>query len=232
MKNILSLLDIKLCPLCDKKTSKAEFCNTCFNILKSLFINYNICKFCGKQIKIFDICGLCQKNKYYYNSMWYSLNYTFPIDKLIINWKFKNKIFLSNCLGSLMISNPPNWINKINFDIIIPIPLSEKKFLSRSFNQSYELALIISKKYKIPIIKKYYFSKKNIISQHTLKRKKRFENINNSFQLNKNLNYKNILIIDDIITTGSTINEFSKLLQKDKQLKNIYVWILAHKNIN
>ena len=101
----------------------------------------------------------------------------------------------------------------IEFDVVTCIPLSKKSFNSRGYNQSELLARAIATDFKIPftpLLKKV----KDNNAQHTLPRENRKYNVLNVYEsIETAKKYKNILLIDDIITTGSTLNECVKLLQ-------------------
>lgn len=116
------------------------------------------------------------------------------------------------------------------YDIIIVVPLSWKRRLQRGYNQSQLIAEIISSILQIKIESRILYKTKNIVPQSTLNKKERKENIKGAFKIKnieKIMNNK-ILIIDDIYTTGSTLNECSNLLRKNGIKKeNIGVLTLA-----
>jgi len=103
-----------------------------------------------------------------------------------------------------------NW----EIDLIIPIPLHRLRKIDRGYNQSYYIAKGLSKYFNIPLSGKILFRSKFTKSQTTLNLKEREENISGAFNLKKHktVSGKNILLVDDVITTGATTNECAKVL--------------------
>ena len=115
-----------------------------------------------------------------------------------------------------------------NYDTIIPVPISKKRMKERGYNQSLLIAKKISQSLKIPLQTNCLFKTKNIIEQSKLNKEQRKENIQHVYELKNGeiLYNKRILLIDDIYTTGSTVNECSKILQQGMP-KKIDVLVLA-----
>ena len=116
------------------------------------------------------------------------------------------------------------------YDIIIIVPISNKRKLERGYNQSELIAKEISKIIEVPIEKKVLYKIKNTVPQSTLNKKQREENAKGVYKA-KNINRiynKKILLIDDIYTTGNTVNECANILiQKGIKRKNIGVLTIA-----
>ncbi|MCV2502514.1 MAG: ComF family protein [Neisseriaceae bacterium] len=126
-----------------------------------------------------------------------------------------------------MTQNEPPWIKEQAIDCIIAMPLTIDSYQKRLFNQSLELALYISKKYRIPLWNNSYINKHNLKPQHNLSQKERIENIKKSFKVTKTPDVSTILIIDDVATTLATVTELAKSL-KQKDSYRVLVWVLAH----
>ena len=127
--------------------------------------------------------------------------------KAIHALKFLNRpevgIILGRQFGEMMNASP----HFIKPDLIIPIPLHYKRQQKRGYNQSLMFAQGISESIGVSPSSKYLIKSQSIISQTTKGREDRFENVLNSFQLKsfKNLKGENILIVDDVMTTGATL---------------------------
>ena len=116
------------------------------------------------------------------------------------------------------------------YDIMIVVPLSSKRKRLRGYNQSQLIAEIISNILQIKIQNKILFKTKNILPQSTLNKEQRKNNIKDVFKVKniEQIKNKKILLIDDIYTTGSTLNECSRTLVKNGiQKENIGVLTLA-----
>lgn len=108
----------------------------------------------------------------------------------------------------------------VDFDIIIPVPVSKLKMQHRGYNQCQLIAEGISKIIKIPIDSNYLIRNNNMTSQVKSSRYKRWLNVDNEYQLIKKLkNDRRILLIDDVVTTGATINSCLNAIQKNNEFK-------------
>jgi competence protein ComFC len=150
--------------------------------------------------------------------------------KLIKKFKYKPFIKqLSDSLSDLIITHfklcekqIPFLQEKDNF-IITFVPLSKTKLRWRGFNQAQEIAKNISLKLEIPY-QKILRKEKRTLAQAQLSKKKRIQNLKNSFSIIQETN-KNVLLVDDIYTTGTTINECTKELKKSGVKKVIGITI-------
>jgi len=156
---------------------------------------------------------------YYKNSSQKYINKL--IKTLIHNFKFNPFVKeLSKPLSSLIISHlklieePIFSVNKEKGFVIIPVPLSRKRLKWRGFNQAEEIGKHLSLYLKKPLLNNILIKNKETFFQSGLSKEERETNLINSFSLKtENLNNKNVLLIDDIYTTGSTMEECSKILK-------------------
>lgn len=153
-------------------------------------------------------------------------SYTYPIDKLIIAAKFHQNLAVLNLLGylmaeHLMIENRP--------DVLIPVPLHSKRLRERGYNQSLELAKCIKKKTGIPLSYKICKRIKETLPQTSLSAQQRQNNIVDAFQvLELKKEWRHIVLIDDVITTGATVKELAKVLLK-MGVQRVDVWCCARR---
>ena len=114
------------------------------------------------------------------------------------------------------------------YDTIIPVPISNKRKMERGYNQSFLIAKKIAKSLNLEIINNCLYKNKNIIEQSKLNKEDRQKNIQGVYKLinKEKLKNKKILLIDDIYTTGSTVNECSRTLRQ-ADIKEIGVFTIA-----
>lgn len=214
-KKIQKILDIfypQMCGICEKESRNS------------------LCYECKKEIqKEFKFTRIYSKNKNFLEQ-YYLFQYKNLIRNLILEMKFQKKSYIYKTI-EYFLQNNKKYLEKLKkYDIIIVVPLSWKRRLRRGYNQSQLIAEIISNILQIKIENKILYKTKNIVPQSKLNKKERKENIKGAFKI-KNIEEimnKRILIIDDIYTTGSTLNECSKLLRKNGIKKeNIGVLTLA-----
>ncbi len=164
-----------------------------------------------------------QKNSYNFRNL--------LIKKLIKKFKYNPFVKnLSQPLSQLIINHfelceksIPFVENKKDF-VIVPVPLSKRRLRWRGFNQAEEIAKHLSKKLQIPLLNNLLFKKKKTKIQSQLSKKERKQNLKNTFSCSRKIKRK-ILLIDDVYTTGSTMNECAKKLKqaKAKQIIGITV---------
>lgn len=213
-KNILDIIYPQTCGICGK-INKKSICRKCEIILEkqAQFTVINE----GKEIE--------DKN---FNEIIYIFKYEGLIRNTIIDYKFNEKSYLYKTLVDFMIKNRKILQKINNYDIIIPVPISKKRQKERGYNQSLLIAEEISKKSNIQINKDCLIKTKNIIEQSKLNKEERNTNIQNVYELrNKEVFLdKKILLLDDIYTTGSTVNECSKILRQANPMQ-IGILVLA-----
>jgi ComF family protein len=164
-------------------------------------------------------CPKCSFKKL--DGLYFALSYrNKTVKKLIHQFKYEPFIKdLSENLADLIITHFQT-LNKCEKDfegkILIPIPLTRKKLKNRGFNQSEEIAKKLSEKLKIPVIADCLIKIKENLPQMELSLKERQENIKGAFEVMKKEQIigKKIMLIDDVYTTGSTMEEASRILKE------------------
>lgn len=110
-------------------------------------------------------------------------------------------------------------------DVIVPVPLHRKKQKKRGFNQAEILAKEIGLRTGLPVDTTLVKRKINTVPQKEFSRRERKKNLKNAFEVTRKIKEKNVLIIDDIYTTGSTIHSMSVLLKKSGAEKTYFLTI-------
>lgn len=231
-------------------------CNACLVDLPKIL---NSCSRCGNAFPIrtsknssknATICGHCQTNELFVDSTLSLFQYKMPIDYLIKQIKFHNSLVIADLLGRLManhildLQKKQKAIKKSEQDsqhetpsrlqlpeVIIPIPLHFQRLRQRGYNQALEIAKPISKRLNIPIVTNQLVRKKHTRPQTDCSIKERKGNMHNSFIVQKPSQYKTVAIVDDVITTGATINEAAKVL-KQQGVEQVFAWSCAHTNLS
>lgn len=217
------------CYLCDSDNiqSNYDICNTCLSELP--YINQS-CSRCALPLEqsTSPICGHCISQPPSYDVLYSPFEYHFPIDKLITELKFRSKLYSAHTLGQLFSEFIKTKATPLP-DCIIPVPLHPKRLRQRGYNQSLEIARVVSKNLSIPIDRKLCKRIKNTKPQSDLDANKRQGNIKDAFQVNQKHQYKHIALFDDVVTTGHTVEALSKLLRQQK-VNVIQVWSVARVN--
>lgn len=180
-----------------------------------------MCENCKSQIDkitISKINNYENKTDKFFNKHGYIFKYEGQIRKLLIDYKFNDKPYLYKTFASIILSNKKivDFIN--NYEIIIPVPIHRKRIINRGYNQSELIAKEISNKLEnIKFINNLLIKTKNNIAQSTLSKEERITNVKNIYKIRDNnlINGKNIILIDDIYTTGNTVNECCRILKEN-----------------
>lgn len=137
------------------------------------------------------------------------------LQKLLHQLKYKKKFGVGKYLGKLIVEKQNEFFTRVCPDIIIPVPLHRLKNAERGYNQSYYIAKGIASKLNIPIHEKLVKREKYTESQTKLGINERRQNVTGIFSVKRTskLKGKNIVIVDDVITTGATISELAKVLK-------------------
>lgn len=194
------------------------FCPDCFE--KINFINNNFCPICGLPFLVSPagnhICGSCLENKPGYSQARAVAGFETVIMDAIHKFKYGRNISTGYALASLMADFSFPDFDISDCSLLIPVPLHIKRLRERGFNQSLILANQISKKFKIPVDFSVLKRCKFTLTQTGLNKAEREKNIKGAFIVadSKKISGKKIILIDDVFTTGATINECSKILLK------------------
>ena len=158
------------------------------------------------------LCGRCIKKTPAFDYAYSPLRYEDDVIRLMHQLKFKEKITYARTCGEMMLQLLKENIKP---DCLLPVPLHASRLRQRGFNQSIEIARVISKALNRPIEYDAVSRNRSTTSQMGLDAKARRKNIKGAFSVKHKLNAKHILIIDDVMTTGSTVDELAKTLKRN-----------------
>ena len=203
------LLPAKMCLICgNKKAVKYGLCSDCLHCFE--FIRAPICRLCGKPLNEKYIavnsgkCPDCMEGRIFDEAR-SCVVYTEEIHDFIYLFKYKGDIKLKYVFGEMMLDALRQWHPSV--DVIVPVPMHRDKLKIRGFNQAVLLSEYISDKTKIPY-EEYIVKSTATWAQAKLGKEKRRANIAHSFKLDddyqSSVKGKNILIVDDILTTVAT----------------------------
>jgi competence protein ComFC len=167
----------------------------------------NICSECGSKIKFIEYPLILHDEK----KIFYAItHYEGVMEQIIKKMKFNGLKILSKDLSLLVL----NFIEKENilFDFIGYVPMTRKELFGRKFNQTMLIAQEVARKYNIPMLKGLK-KQINTRKQVELSKKEREENLKNAFSMEEKIK-GNVLLIDDVYTTGSTAKELVKTVSK------------------
>jgi competence protein ComFC len=214
------------CPICEKKRHRTKFlCEICENKLNE-YNRARKCLQCGRIIENNSeiVCTFCEKLKPKYDVGISVYSYTDDFKNALISYKFRHSFYRAKSFGYL-ISESYKKLG-VQADIIIAVPTSFQNMIKRGYNSSLEIAYCVSRELKTPIYDNAILKVKNNRQQSTVKLSERYQNVKNAFSINKKyinkIKGKEILLVDDVLTTGATASECSKVL-KQYGATNVYL---------
>ena len=187
-----------------------------------------LCEVCWNNIEFNPSPKDCQTSVYFYRCAHFVCIYDGIIKECIHLFKYRSKLSLVKPLGKLMIDFAHNFLDMKNIDLILPVPLSSVKLRQRQFNQAKLLAESLSGTFSKELKDSLLIKIKPGPAQVNLSRVERLKNVQGVFKV-KNaeaLKDKNVLLVDDVFTTGATANECAKVLL-EAGAKRIDVFALA-----
>lgn len=198
--NIRDLIFSSRCSLCG-----GRHCD------KEPYLCYNCYKKISEKIKVCKV-----------ENLYYTTYYDRDIKRLVTSFKLKNRRYLGEVIGRLIEEKIKKIVLAEDVDLIIPVPISKKRKRSRGYNQVEDILKHVGIGYST--LKRV----KNTLPMHSLLDKKlRKENVSGSFESELAVEGRNILIVDDIVTTGSTIREVIKTLEKNGRPRKVIVFTFA-----
>ncbi|OGF63860.1 MAG: hypothetical protein A2Y62_18930 [Candidatus Fischerbacteria bacterium RBG_13_37_8] len=208
------------CCLCDVYLNNQAICDRCWS--KVLIIDEPYCIRCSKPflnpllLPYADslLCEDCQEHPIYFKKCRSLAIYQDEFIHIIHKFKFANKPYLGNNLGERLAHLLLEEVDFQGIDLIIAVPLEKSRERKRGYNQSWLIAKYASKFLGIPVLRSVLGRHKGI-PQSNLSMRERRKNIRGSFFIKRGagIKGKRILLIDDVFTTGSTVNECSRILR-------------------
>lgn len=228
--NLLFPRNIK-CIQCNDEIDLNQMYSLCKKCFKStVFLKGNTCKYCGRLVKVGDICLACEKNRYYFTRGYSVIDYNEQSKKLLFQLKNYKKTYIAYYYAQ-MIYDKLKIEEVIDYDCITYVPSSQKKYNQRGFNPVERIAKHLSRYLDIPY-KKLLHKNKSTVALKNLNKMQRKLTVKNAFKvIDNDLCFKKILLIDDVFTTGATLNECSKELYENYLCEIITVAVyVGHTN--
>ena len=236
-EGFLNLIFPFSCENCGKEIRESKgyaICEDCMNQIK--FISDPYCYRCGKPLSSLvsfeerAVCSDCYQAKRSFEFARSVATYQGVMRKCIHLLKYKKQVKLVQPLGNLIIEylRKDKTIPLQEVDLIVPVPLFKEDYQKRGFNQSGLLGRYIADYFSIPFSENILLKNRHNASQVGLSKKERKNNVKKVYTINSSLENEasSILLIDDIYTTGATVEACCRELRKTK-IKNLFVVTLA-----
>ena len=224
---IQNLLYPSTCLLCDRPVSaELALCPGCRSELPH---NHKPCHRCAKPLPvdapIGALCGECQRKPPPFDRCVVPFTYRSPLPELINGLKFRGRLSYSRLLAGLLLPAIEQVLQKPP-ELIIPVPLHPGRLRERGYNQALELARPLSRHLGIPLELRHCRRTRATPPQSGLKQTQRRRNIRGAFEISPNIGADHVALVDDVVTTGSTVAEFARQLHR-RGVQRVEVWALA-----
>ncbi|MDP3483544.1 MAG: ComF family protein [Sulfuricella sp.] len=209
------------CALCGASTLNRLLCTGCNADLS----HYRVpaCPVCALPTPNGQVCGACLQHPPAFERTLAAFSYHFPIDRLLHAFKYSGNLALTEILAKPLAKLAADHPKP---DFLMPMPLHPGRLQERGFNQSLEIAKPISRWLDIPLIADACQRTRDTPSQAGLKWKERRRNVRGAFACDQDLSGKRIAVLDDVMTTGATLNEISRIL-KERGAAEVSAWVVA-----
>ena len=195
------------CLLCSADSPPSLICTACQADLPLL--PSARCPLCNDQTTHGERCGACLKETPHFDRTSACFRYDFPVDRIIHALKYGHQLAVADWLAGQMLET----LATPDVDLIIPLPLHSERLRERGFNQSAEIAGRLGKCLKLPVDRSTLLRTRATPPQAELPLKERHQNVRGAFECHGDFSGRRILLVDDVMTTGATLNECARVLK-------------------
>ena len=195
-----------LCPACDADLPR---------------LAGTLCPRCALPSPGAAVCGRCLADAPHYDATVAALAYRFPADTLVHSLKFRGQLALAPLMGDLLIDKIRERI-----DLVVPVPLSRERLRERGYNQAVEIARHVAKERRVPLELTIMTRERNTQAQADLPWSERARNVRGAFRCERSLDGAAIAVVDDVMTTGATLDELAATLKRAGAARVIN-WVIA-----
>lgn len=172
------------------------------------------------------VCGACLRRPPPFDASHCPFRYAYPLDHLVQGLKYHGAVAQGRVLGELLAHRIQASRSATLPQLIVPVPLGRRRFRDRGYNQAIELARYVGKHLEIPIRTDLVVRTRETHEQAALNKPDRSKNIRGAFAAIGKVPALHVAIVDDVITTGSTVNELAKVLKRAGAV-TVEVWAVA-----
>jgi ComF family protein len=209
------------CILCGSMSRYGLWCEACERALP--YLQTPLCQSCALPIPDGNLCGHCLAHPPKFSRTTAVYAYTFPVNKLIQQFKYGDQLALADALAKQL---ELRIDHKTLPDCIIAMPLHSNKLQHRGYNQALLLAKKLARELDIELLAHAMAGVRDTPSQSALPFKERGKNMRNAFVCDADLSGKKVALVDDVLTSGASLNALATAVQK-RGATDIQTWVVA-----
>ncbi len=203
------------------KNSALAICTDCLHDLP--WHTQEHCPQCGLLSTGNQVCGHCLTSSPAFDATQALFRYEYPLDAMLQCYKYGRQLTMADIFGELMIQRLPASARP---DVIIPMPLHPQRLQERGFNQAVEIGRMVAKRLQLPLDIQSCSRIKPAPPQVSLPLKERVKNMRNAFACNKKLDGLRVALLDDVMTTGASLNALASTV-KSAGAAHVECWTIA-----
>lgn len=204
---VVDLLLPQPCFLCGGDSVRGLLCAACE--IQLPMTGLHSCEQCAQPLERRGLCGRCVSKPPAFDSSMSVFEYRFPVSDMIQRLKYHGDLYLAGQLGKMLLG-----VSSLDgVDVIIPMPLHRARLRQRGFNQAFELARPLARASGIPMPVGAVLRVRDTLPQAGLDLVRRKRNLRGAFGCMKSFAGLSVLVVDDVMTTGATLNELARTLK-------------------
>ena len=211
------------CLLCGAESGPELLCPACIGELPAL---PESCPQCALPSPAAAVCGSCINRSPHFDATLALWRYEFPCDGLVQALKYRAQFALAGFFARSLASRPLPEV-----DVVLPMPLHAKRLAERGFNQALEIARGLARYRGTPIEPRGVLRVKNTPPQTELPYEDRAKNVRGAFLCELDLSGASVAVLDDVMTTGATLNELARVLKRAgaRRVENFVIARTVHR---
>jgi ComF family protein len=207
------------CVLCGTASDDAIVCAACAADL--LRLPAEVCPRCAQPTPRGETCGRCLAHPPAFDAAHAVYRYAFPLDRLIQSFKYGHRLALAPYFGSQLAALAASLATSPGIsltaerpvELIVPLPLHGDRLRQRGFNQALELARPVARALRVPIDATSCRRTRDTAAQADLAWRERIANVRNAFSCSADYSGRHVVLIDDVMTTGASLDECARTLK-------------------
>jgi ComF family protein len=205
--------------LCGEHSGETQICTACDADLPRL--PRRCCAVCALPLSSGSVCGACLDAPPLYTRVRAAFAYGFPVDALIHAYKYGRRLAHARILGAALAAVAP-----LDSDVIVPMPLAPGRLGERGFNQALEIARFLAAVTGVALMPRACRKVIDTPPQAALPWKERARNVRRAFVCDADFHGARVAVVDDVMTTGATLNELARVLRKAGAVE-VTGWVVA-----